>query len=718
MLQRTTSECLSGDVSLVLRNHFSQSIGHLIATLRTLRASEPSTVEQFLLKTLPLAADVSRAAISSGESNAELSRQSIVFLGILCGVANGFAVSDEQYERALSDARDCFREMAAKGRRADLRLLLNAALLAVRGPQEMLSDVWKPRFSWNIFRHYRPVKLHHFPLVLRALLTGWKQAMGNKRLTWTPLDFLDVCETVSTALSSICKSEHSTFGSCATSPLVFKDVSHIAVDLDKQKACLLSFATACGVLRAVQRNPKAIMPELESKLLDCVRDTIKYRMGILNQFGLSSGLQTSSSSNWDAITILLLSSSVSAFVVRVLDSEELHNFRLAIECLISQATKERSVGKDSDAYHLQVHRCIKKHSITLGSAFARVVARERSVYSCIGFLQSLISQNATNLSACRFVFAAGMTCKWTPDISLAFLDVLSLARNQTVSTRESATQSLGAVICKDIDVISMLGEMVLCVIAEPTYHGDHARANYLLRGLATVFAERRKKAMHVADRGKPISANSARNEEAETRWVLLVAHIMEAFKQNAGEEEFALACIDCFSRIMELKEITWCLAGQELIQKLPKVLLEDYLFVDLPVQQEKRLIHVVVVLDIICEKIADEETYSKFMAALMNNASRIGERSDRIVGVLLLRCMTRCNEEVLDVALKAVTEFVGSNTDRKYRFLPLIRTAVLGADTAKKDKCVQWILEVFGNLTKSDVSKMRSPAQPPRVAKL
>lgn len=73
------------------------------------------------------------------------------------------------------------------------------------------------------------------------------------------------------------------------------------------------------------------------------------------------------------------------------------------------------------------------------------------------------------------------------------------------------------------------------------------------------------------------------------------------------------------------------------------------------------------------------------------------ERS-RVVYILLLRFMLRCDLSVIDLALDAVDRSLGSSNVRKHKWLRPAQIAVLGSELGRKEICVRWLLRTFNDL--------------------
>ncbi|KAI0560240.1 hypothetical protein FGB62_120g126 [Gracilaria domingensis] len=175
-------------------------------------------------------------------------------------------------------------------------------------------------------------------------------------------------------------------------------------------------------------------------------------------------------------------------------------------------------------------------------------------------------------------------------------------------------------------------------------------------------------------------------------------------------EPMLSASIQCVSQLMTQGDASTKFAASYLRESFTKVLIENYLFRDMPITMRERLVHVVHFLDAIASTTEDAQIFETFLTTLIESAEKVGGKADRMVGILLLRCLTRCDEKVVSVALDKMTSFIGTNRHRKETFLPLVRAAVLGLDTAKKDVCVVWMMRLFGDMKQQQVQRTRPTA--------
>lgn len=72
--------------------------------------------------------------------------------------------------------------------------------------------------------------------------------------------------------------------------------------------------------------------------------------------------------------------------------------------------------------------------------------------------------------------------------------------------------------------------------------------------------------------------------------------------------------------------------------------------------------------------------------------------SGRVVYILLLRFMVRCDLAVIDLAMDAIDLSLGSSNERKQRLLHPAQVAVMGSELGRKDICVEWLLRTFNDL--------------------
>lgn len=72
--------------------------------------------------------------------------------------------------------------------------------------------------------------------------------------------------------------------------------------------------------------------------------------------------------------------------------------------------------------------------------------------------------------------------------------------------------------------------------------------------------------------------------------------------------------------------------------------------------------------------------------------------SGRVVYILLLRFMVRCDLTVIDLAMDAIDLSLGSSNERKLRLLRPAQIAVMGSELGRKDICVEWLLRTFNAL--------------------
>lgn len=70
----------------------------------------------------------------------------------------------------------------------------------------------------------------------------------------------------------------------------------------------------------------------------------------------------------------------------------------------------------------------------------------------------------------------------------------------------------------------------------------------------------------------------------------------------------------------------------------------------------------------------------------------------RVIYIILLRFMVRCDLAVIDLAMSAIDLLLGSSGGRKQRLLRPAQIAVMGSELGRKDICVEWLLRTFNDL--------------------
>eukprot|EP00737_Agarophyton_chilense_P002194 gb/GEZJ01002494.1/.p1 GENE.gb/GEZJ01002494.1/~~gb/GEZJ01002494.1/.p1 ORF type:complete len:743 (-),score=71.05 gb/GEZJ01002494.1/:4738-6966(-) len=406
------------------------------------------------------------------------------------------------------------------------------------------------------------------------------------------------------------------------------------------------------------------------------------------------------SSHTTSISIIFIISSISLTASKFLSSARIQLIRRSIQTCM-QTTKGTILHQHSKstvshaALHHHICRAITTHSNTLASAYANFIQQERSFQTAIHFLSSLVSPPPASQSTFHFVLIVIATTTVTPDIAVAYASILSFFDFETPLLQLTVIPRLSSSVASDDQATKALVQLttVVLVNSSTSVSDIHRRLLFLVRFLSQVLSIRDGALASTVSSPKCVL-----DEDAQNLWQVFVREMIAVIQTNLHSEHVVSAAVQCLSQLVGQRDICTKLAAEHLKSALTTVLVATYLFRDISTVMEKRLLHVVLFLDAVATTTFDRESFKAFLTTLVESADKQGVQADRIVGVLLLRCLTQCDEKVVSVALGKLTSFIGTSTHRKETFLPLVRAAVLGLDTGKKDVCVVWIMRLFGDL--------------------
>lgn len=428
-----------------------------------------------------------------------------------------------------------------------------------------------------------------------------------------------------------------------------------------------------------------------------VRQTVAKLQQQLASFSDQPELLCFESRNRSVIAAVFVISTIPQFVTDCLPAAQIGFIRRSLELCMRTSLSQCEHNPSNDfVFHQQVCKCISEYPTTLASAHVQLIHRERACETNVHFLTNLAAQGASSNTICRFVYTAIMGSEFTPYAAVAYVSMLSLINVNTSLLLRGARRRLAPCIAQDTHALRALVQLTMVILVnKQLIASTRKRVVFVLRFTSHVLAKRMEE-----ERSTPrIFAPEALQE----LWVSFARAMVACIESVTEAETVVFAIVECLSHLVAQKEVMFGAARDYLLGNLPEVLLERYLFRDKPTLVEERIMHVVISLDALSKAASDKRSYETLIHAITKCADHVksGSRAERLVGVFALRCLTRCSEQVVNVALDKMTSFIATNKQRKEMFLPLVRAAVLGMDTGKKDVCVAWMMRIFGDMTQA-----------------
>lgn len=428
-----------------------------------------------------------------------------------------------------------------------------------------------------------------------------------------------------------------------------------------------------------------------------VRKTVAELQQPLANFSEQPELLCFESRNRSTIATVFVVCTIPRFVADYLPPAQIALIRRALElCMRTSLNQPEQIPSTHFVFHKQLCKCISEYPTTLASAHAQFIHTERACETNVHFLTNLAEQGATSNTICRFVYTAVTGSQFTSHSPVAYVSVLSLINVNSSLLLRAAVRRLAPSIARDTQALGALVKLSLVIlVSRQRIDATENRAVFVLRFMSHVLAKRVEEETSVQ--------TSFSAEALQELWISLAKGTIACIERETETETIVFAIVECLAHLTAQKEAMFKAAQDYLLRTLPKVMLEKYLFRDMPKFVEKRILHVAIALDALSKAACDKRAYETLSQAITKCADHVesGSRAERLVGVFVLRCLTRCSEQVVNVALDKMTSFIATNKQRKAMFLPLVRAAVLGMDTAKKDVCVEWMMRVFGDMTQA-----------------
>lgn len=688
LLRHIAVECAAGTVSPSTRGRVTGSLTILSSTVRNLRTTNPSRIPHFLLRVIPCVTNVFRGALPF---NHEIAHQAILVLAVLFGNATHLPVLDKQLEQALSSIPVCFREMAADARKEDVRPLVNAMVMVTTISTHLSASVSSFRlpilFGRSDFKAQKA-----FMVLLSSVMRGWNLSVN--KASWNHVQYLDISKAICVCLGMLMDPgrKRESLGSLLLDVQQIIDDSFTASNKEND---LLILSTTTGLLLVIEKS------ELETKkygreACEVLMSKLAAHERLLFAFVKIPTYTLLPASCKDAVSLIMLLSTVSVAFCSLASAEQLSALRSAVEVLLLIGTglKKRDAGNPLDIeFNQQVHYAITNQSTSLGRTYANIVQAERSFHSCLQFLATYASQNSSSATALRIAFTTAMRCNYVPSIATGFIDILSLFQKPPRVAYEGMTEKLIPLVAKEMSAVHSLGKLIIAVFSEPLSGKHLSRNAFLLSALSQILQKASESSSSTSRVGEESLAN-------ESMWLWMVTRMQAVMRSNKTDTRFMSSCISCASRIMSSSSMEFMSARESLLQSLPSFLANEYIFAAISASKRQRTLHTIVILDTISQTIGNENHFRSCLQVFAEAGKRRGGDDERTAGLLILRAMIKCHPELLGIAMASANEFVGTDAGRKAELLPLAQAAVLGTDTGRKNACVEWILDCFGDLAK------------------
>lgn len=338
-------------------------------------------------------------------------------------------------------------------------------------------------------------------------------------------------------------------------------------------------------------------------------------------------------------------------------------------------------------HHLRAQ--ILHHAPHLGRTYASLIHQHRAYHTAISFLQSI----APHPSANSFTLSATTPTKCPPIIAAAYLDILTFL---PINPTHPHVTSFLIIVSEHLSAVLALSHLSLVQIQNcfrPISPLEARRPSFLLLILSNIL------------RDAPSAASNPEwidhDQQAENVWSVLIEAIQRCMTFNFHNLSFIHACLHSLISFIQCDHASTNHALNMLSMQLPSLLFQHYLFnPSLPsVSRHQRLLHTLLALDAITRAITDASQFSIFLKRIIDCREIVTDlNADRLIVVLLLRCMIRCQNQLIHVTLQTITSYIGTSNDRKMSFLPLASTAVMATDVGRKNACVKWIIDLYGTL--------------------
>lgn len=709
----TAKEAWEREVPIATKRQFSVSIIHLTVILRTIRSEawnncSPALLN-FLLRMIPCALAVFNGTFATYSVNKELCRQTIVFLGSLFGVPRPAGLP-RNAASALQNAFDaippCFFALASAGRQDDVRPLLNAIVLVAGGSAKQTT-----RKTW-LHQHIAP---HIFksiekedPLItiLRTILAGWISAAAGYNLKgWSTMDYVDIAEGVSVALTMRLENGHDTATKRLRSDMRAAARSLICSSKEA-RGRLIHFAFASGVLRAFESNSLDPDQKFKEALSRSFKAIIEHKMETLKAVANCKSITAFRPTDNETISMAFLVLRNAHPLKHVLTCEETQAFRSAIEAFMkSAAAVDKKHERKLDLLHRQLFWCVNSYSTMLGYAYTAL-----SDQSNTSFLRELAVTHPSNATVSRFCAASVSKWQCSPIVAADLIDILSMVTESSSSIFDLCISHLVPIVSRESSAISTLAGLVIVLLEELNAPRLRTRIVFLLDFIRLCFSHRQK----ILDQSlQGLTSRAPKQKSGRKLWVEFATVLERALINHGHDETFCTLNIECLCQLIRCKDSEFEPAHIQLVMSLPSLLLEKYVFLGTQGSERKRLLQVVKVFDVIADKKMGDSMTTEFIKNVLESSKNVEDKQNRLIGVLLMRFLGRCDMDLFDIVSDGVSRFIGSDQQRKVRFLPLARLSVLGMDMMRKNKSVEWLLTFFQDI--SGTGKVTGSNSPEKV---
>lgn len=697
VLLDTAAEAWKKEVSIATKKRFSVSVIHLTVILRTIRIDTRNLVSpvllDFLLRTIPCALQVFNSTLASYSTNKEICRQTIVFLGSLFGAPRPTGLSRNvavALQIVLDAIPPCFFALSSAGRRDDVRSLLNAiVLVAGSSPERKISKPWL--FQLVISRVYGSTQKED-PVItaFRTVLAGWIAA-GSVLNEWSTVDYVDIAEGISVALTmrlekgqEISK-QRLTAGMRATA-------QSLLCSSKEARGSLIHSAFASGVLRAVEDNPLGDNHQFKEELCRSIKKNVECRMGSLRSLANRESIISFKDVDRETISLIFLVLRVASTLKHELTSEEMHTFCSAVEALLKGAVAvDKKTERQFNLLHRQLFWCVNSYSVMLGYAYAAF-----SDQSNTSFLKELIAIQPSNAAVNRFCGASALRWSCSPLIAADLADMLSFTTEKLSGIFSLCIRRLVPVISQELNAISSLAGLVTALLEELKAAKPRTRILFLLDIIRLCLSHRHE--ILESSSNDPTSKVLQQSSRPEF-WDKFAAVLQQTLKGHAGDETICTKVIECLREMLKNEEQELESARTQLTILLPSLLFEKYMLGGPAGSEKMRLLHVASVFDILAEKSINDSIAQELINNVLKSSRCVEDKQNRLIGVLLLRFLGRCDVNLFDTVSDGISRLIGADQQRKLQFLPLARLSVLGMDMLRKNKSIEWLLAFFQDVS-------------------
>lgn len=707
VLFATASEAASRPVSASTHKRLSTAINRLSLNLHDLQArkrNRPSRLlSSFLLQTLPLTLSVFTASLATYSENRSVCREAVVFLGRLVAAIcheNALATSMATLRSLRKAAEQCFYALAQKREEDDVPALLETLALVA----STRSNTSKQ------FHHYRSKLLkslspmsskgvpeESFISALRALVLGWLEHSRSPS-HWPAAVYFDITKGISSALT-IRMEKSNDDGELRNLILSLHDMGQsfiFGVPEPKDTNSIIRLACASGILHSLETvKLHSTIPYIET-YVKTLQLLLADKTSSLENFTGRQLLDDFSHTDNEILAVAGVACWSSSSLSTQLTHEQLSVLTSILEVIMINVAMMKKGSNNSNAdVDPQLLRSVKGCSEVLGKAYALFSSREGSNNKCVHFLQRLALENHKNIVVERFVLASAVECETTPQDAIALCDLLAFLTTRSATVFNVLATRAVHVVSSDSESMKAACGFLLSLVMDVSTGPNGIRAANLLNVMKQITSHRSKVFFRPSEAG-----TSGGDEDGHhIFWLPLIRALQRCLLVHRCGENFSIQCIEFFRAVLYTSETSLRPARSALVEELPALMLEEYIFCGNARSEQKRLLQLASVFDALADTVVDSDMISSCLDKVIAASTKLSQREVRLVCVLLLRFMKRCNLDVLETTLSSLRIFVRRGEARKIDFLPLCRLAVLGTDMLRKRHAVEWILGVFdGNV--------------------